>query len=147
MTDFVSDAAIALHAARVQAATLPKAEWTHEGHFAFALWCLRQDLPSASPEAMRRTIMALNDAHGTPNTDSSGYHHTITIASLHAARLVLEAHPGAPLGDILAALMAGRFGRSDWILYHWSREMMFTPAARRDWIAPDRAPLPTAHLG
>ncbi|WP_197426020.1 hypothetical protein [Erythrobacter sp. CCH5-A1] len=147
MTDLASDHAIAAHAAKVQAACLPKVEWTHAGHFAYALWCLRHAPDSATPEAMRETIMALNDAHGTPNTDSAGYHHTITIASLHAAQAVLEAHPGAPLGDVLAALMAGRFGRSDWILDHWSREVLFTPAARRDWIAPDRAPLPTARFG
>ncbi len=147
MSDLVSDTAIADHAARVQAATLPKPEWTHAGHFAFALWCLRHDPPSAAPEAMRRTIMALNDAHGTPNTDSAGYHHTITIASLHAAGLVLEANPGAPLGEVLAALMAGRVGRSDWILEHWSREVLFSPAARRDWVAPDLAALPAAHFG
>jgi hypothetical protein len=96
---------------------------------------------------MRATIMALNTAQGTPNTDCSGYLHTITIASFHAARLVLEGHPGAPLGQVLAALMAGRFGRSDWILDHWTREVLFSPAARHDWIAPDRAPLPSAHFG
>jgi hypothetical protein len=147
MTDLVSDTAIADHAAQVRLATLPKPEWTHAGHFAYALWCLRHDPPSASPEAMREIIMALNDAHGTPNTDSAGYHHTITIASLHAARLVLGAHPGAPLGEVLSALMEGRFGRSDWIFEHWSREVLFSPAARRAWIAPDRAPLPSAYDG
>ena len=144
---FDSEAHFADHAARVADATLPKAEWTHAGHFAYALWCLDRAPGSATPEAMRATITALNTAHGTPNTDSSGYHHTITIASLHAARTVLDAHPDAPLAELLAALMAGRFGRSDWILDHWSREVLFTPEARRLWIAPDREPLGSLHFG
>ena len=41
-----------------------------------------------APEIIRR----LNDAHGTANTDTSGYHHTITIASIMAAGSVLAAH-------------------------------------------------------
>jgi len=147
MADLTSETALADHAARVGDASLPKAEWSHAGHFAYALWCLRNAPDRATPEAMRATIMALNIAQGTPNTDSTGYHHTITIASLHAARLVLEAHADMPLGAVLAALMAGRFGRSDWIFEHWTREVLFSPAARRDWVAPDLAPLPAAHFG
>jgi len=147
MTALATDADIAALAASVREARLPKAEWTHAAHFAYALWCLRHAPESATPEAMRETIMALNTAQGTANTDSAGYHHTITIASLHAARAVLEGQGGAPLPHVLAVLMAGRLGRSDWIFDHWSREVLFTPAARREWIAPDRAPLAAMQFG
>jgi hypothetical protein len=33
-------------------------------------------------------------------------------------------------------------GRSDWLLARWRRETLFSVAARRDWVAPDLAPLP-----
>ena len=123
--------------------SLPKAEWTHEGHFAAALWLLRNRPDLATPDAMRGLISRYNEATGTPNTDDGGYHHSITVASLRAAAWHLaKQRPDAPLHVVLAALMASPQGRSDWLLAHWRRETLFSVAARRDWVAPDLAVLP-----
>ena len=143
MTDFPTDAHFEALATRVLDRTLPHAEWTHEAHFAFALWMLRHRPDRSNPEAFRTIIVALNEAHGTPNTDTSGYHHTITIASLGAAGFVLGLREAdRPLAAALAELMVGPYGRSDWILAHWSREQLFSPEARREWCEPDLEPLP-----
>ena len=143
MTDFPTDAHFEELATRVLDRTLPHAEWTHEAHFAFALWMLRHRPDRSNPEAFRGIIVSLNEAHGTPNTDSSGYHHTITIASLGAAGFVLGMREvDRPLAASLAELMEGRYGRSDWILDHLSREQLFSPEARREWCEPDLEPLP-----
>ena len=143
MTDLPSDDLIESLARRVIDRTLPRSEWTHEAHFAFALWMLRHRREDASAGSFRANITALNIAHGTPNTDSSGYHHTITIASIGAAEVVLRDHSSdIPLHRVLDTLMRGPFGKPDWILRHWSREVLFAPSARRDWVAPDLAPLP-----
>jgi hypothetical protein len=92
---------------------------------------------------MRGLIRRYNEATHTPNTDSSGYHHSITVASLRAAAWHLAAQgPSAPLHGVLAALMASAQGRSDWLLAHWRRETLFSVAARREWVAPDLVPLP-----
>ena len=48
----------------------------------------------------------------------------------------------APLHQVVNALIASSLGRSDWLLAHWSRERLFSVAARRDWLEPDLAPLP-----
>ncbi len=139
----LGDAAIERLAAGLVDRTLPKAEWTHAGHFAAALWLLRHRPEAAAPDAMRALIRAYNEATGTANTDSGGYHHTITIASLRAAAAHLAAAGAeAPLAVVLERIMASPQGRSDWLLAHWSRDRLFTPAARRDWVAPDLAPLP-----
>ncbi|WP_241255111.1 hypothetical protein [Altererythrobacter sp. BO-6] len=106
-----------------------------------ALWCIRHRPELATPEGFRGVILRLNDAHGTANTDSSGYHHTITVASLAAARAVHAEHHGTALHAVLAALLAGPFGRPDWILSHWSKDLLFSVDARRGWVAPDLAPL------
>ncbi len=123
--------------------SLPKAEWTHAGHFAAALWLLRHRPDLAVPEAMRGLIMRYNEATGTPNTDGGGYHYSITNASLRAAAWHLAAHGAdVPLHEVLAALMTSAQGRSDWLLAHWQRETLFSVAARRDWVAPDLVALP-----
>lgn len=140
---FATDAAIEALARGVIDCTLPHADWTHAAHFAFALWLSRNRPGEADAEHFRRRIIALNDSHGTANTDTSGYHHTITIASLGAAQHVLGQHePFRPLYEVLEDLLDSRFGRSDWILAHWSRELLFSVPARRNWVAPDLAPLP-----
>lgn len=140
LTDDPSIEGLAL---RFIACSLPKTEWTHKGHFAAALWLSRYRPELAAPEEMRRLIMRYNDATGTPNTDSGGYHHTITLASMQAAGHHLRAHPAdTPLHHVLDGLMASPQGRPDWLLAYWNRETLFGAGARQAWIAPDQAPLP-----
>lgn len=123
--------------------TLPKDEWTHAAHFAAAVHILRHLDHLASPDEFRKLITAYNEATGTPNTETEGYHHTITVASLRAAEHHLERlGPATPLHRVLAQIMASDLGGRDWILGYWSREVLFSPEARRRWLDPDLAPLP-----
>jgi len=118
--------------------TLPKAEWTHAAHFAAAVWLLAEPGRDA-PAEMPGLIRAYNTATGVANTDTEGYHETITQASLRAAAAALR---GRTRAGALAHLLAGPCGRSDWLLAHWTRPRLFSPEARRAWVEPDLAPLP-----
>jgi hypothetical protein len=118
--------------------TLPKSKWTHAAHFAAALWLAELNASDAMPSVIR----AYNVATGVANTDTSGYHETITRASLRAARAFRAERPHLPLFEVCNALMASRFGRSDWVLDHWSRERLFSKEARGSWLEPDLLPLP-----
>jgi len=138
-----SDHAIEHLALAVIDRSLPKSEWTHEGHFAAALWLLKHRPALTSPEAMRKLISRYNEATQTPNTDSGGYHHTITCASMRAAAdFLAQRPPGEPLHLGMAALMASELGHPDWLLVYWSRARLFSVEARRDWVEPDLANLP-----
>ncbi len=121
--------------------TLPKPEWTHAAHFATALWMITRH-GSDAERLMPGLIRAYNEATNTPNTDTGGYHETITLASLRAARFMLEAHPDMGLSDVLAALMARDFGKSGWLLAYWCKETLFSVEARRGWVEPDVQQLP-----
>jgi hypothetical protein len=121
--------------------TLPKPEWTHAAHFAAALWMITRHGADAE-RLMPGLIRAYNDATGTPNTDTGGYHETITLASLRAARFMLATHPDTALSDVLAALMARDFGKSGWLLSYWRKETLFSVEARRTWVEPDVQGLP-----
>ncbi len=122
--------------------SLPKPAWTHAAHFAAALWVIacRPDL--VAEHDMPDIIRAYNAATGVPNTDTTGYHETITQASLRAARAHLGAHKPAPLHVVCNALMASSLGDPDWLLAYWWRTTLFSPAARLGWVPPDRAGLP-----
>ena len=122
---------------------LPKAEWTHAAHFAATLWLMRHRPELDLAALMPGFIRAYNEGVGGENTDTAGYHETITQASLRGARAVLNAHrPTMPLHEVLDDLMATRLGEREWMLTYWSRERLFSVEARRGWVEPDLAPLP-----
>ncbi|WP_324826918.1 hypothetical protein [Qipengyuania zhejiangensis] len=143
MTEFTTEPDFEALAMRVIDTTLPRDAWTHTAHFALALWILRHRPDLGDPGRFRELIVRLNDAHGTPNTEDSGYHHTITVASLRATRALLAQHPPTtPLVPILAELLAGPYARPDWIFAYWSPARLFSAHARREWVEPDVSELP-----
>ena len=141
MPQFCSDADIDRIGLGVLHRSLPKGEWTHAAHFAAAFWLLRHPSLDAFRD-MPDLIRAYNDATGVANTDSSGYHETITLASLRTARAWLTTHCDQPLWQALQSLLLSQYGKSDWLLAHWSRALLFSTTARRTWMEPDLQPLP-----
>jgi hypothetical protein len=139
MTDDEIDAL----AAGFCACTLPKESWTHGAHFATALWLILTR-PDVQPERdMPGMIRRYNESVGGVNSETSGYHETITQASLHMARRLLAGLPGdVTPATAYAALMASPLGGKDWLFTYWSRDNLMTPSARLDWVAPDVKPLP-----
>ncbi|HEU4602939.1 MAG TPA: hypothetical protein VFS24_13265 [Steroidobacteraceae bacterium] len=141
MNYFKSDSDIARIGEGVAYCTLPKSEWTHAAHFAAAFWLLSTPDRDAFGE-MPALIRAYNESTGVANTDSSGYHETITLASLRAARAWLAQSPAGTLCDRLNEFLASEYGRSDWLLAYWSRALLFSVEARRAWVEPDIVRLP-----
>jgi len=141
MPYFTSDEDVARIGRGLQDRTLPKSEWTHAGHFAAAFWLLRARGAAALHE-MPALIRAYNQATGVANTDTSGYHETITVASLRAARAWLAERQHTALHVALNELLDAQFGRSTWLLEYWSAELLFSALARRVWVEPDRKAFP-----
>ena len=142
VNSFVSDEEVAAIARGMTARTLPKTEWTHRAHFALALWLLDKCADGEPERMLPGLIRSYNETTGTANTDSSGYHETITQASLRAARAFRLERVELPLYAVCNELMASPLGRSDWVLKHWSRERLFSVEARRRWVEPDLLELP-----
>ena len=139
MTIFKSDTEITAIGLALLNRTLPKPAWTHAGHFAAAIYILARRPDIIATRDMPAIIRAYNEATGVPNTSTSGYHETITQASLRAARAHLRA---APLHVMCNALLAGPLGHKAWLLEYWRRDLLFSPLARSQWIEPDRKALP-----
>ena len=139
MTHFyLSEEAVAAVARGMIERSLPKAEWSHAAHFAACLWLLR-DRPVARVVAdMPGLICAYNEATGGGNTDTAGYHHTITLASIGAAAEFLGRYPEQrPLHAIVDELMASPLGNPGWLMDYWPRPRLFSVSARRGWVEPD----------
>lgn len=137
-----SDAELAELGRQVLDGTLPKARWTHRAHLAVAAWVIgaRPDLVAARD--MPDMIRAYNVASGTANTDTGGYHETITLASVQAVAAFLSGQPQAmSLSAACNALFVSPLGDPHWLLAHWTRDLLFSVAARRHWVEPDLQPL------
>ncbi|MCF8503881.1 MAG: hypothetical protein K9G59_03120 [Caulobacter sp.] len=141
-TPFTSDAEIIAIGEGVVARSLPKPAWTHAAHFAAAVWLVAGQFGLVAERDMPGLIRAYNTSTGVENTDTGGYHETITLASLRATRAFLSGLPeGTPLFAACNALLATELGRPDWLLAYWSRERLFSAQARRGWVEPDLQPL------
>lgn len=124
------------------ACTLPKERWTHGAHFATALWLILRR-PDIMPERdMPDMIRRYNESVGGVNSDTSGYHETITQASIRMARRLLTGVGGDAMPSVAyAALMASPLSDKNWLFTHWSRERLMSSEARRTWVEPDIQPL------
>ena len=140
---FDSDEAVARVGEGLLSRTLPRPEWTHEAHLAATTYLVLRhpeiDLDVELPGIIRR----YNESVGGVNSDSEGYHDTITRAYLHGIRLFLsEADSGEPIHELVNDLLHSPMGKRDWPLRFWSRERLFSVEARRGFVPPDLAAMP-----
>jgi len=122
---------------RFQDATLAASEWTHSAHLVTGLWHVRTFDEADALNRMREGILRLNATHGTPNTDTRGYHETITRAYLVLLDQFARAKPELTLGSLAQALLASDLATRDALFSYYSREVLMSVAARRGWVEPD----------
>jgi hypothetical protein len=121
--------------------TLPKAQWTHAAHVTVAACLLHQDdLPSVLP-VMRNAISSFNLTVGTQNTDTSGYHETLTVFWLKVVAQTLRAMPATSRLQSVRVIVAAYGGERSFHRLYYSSDIVTCKTARRTWVEPDLKPL------
>jgi len=139
---FASDAAVRRIGEGLVARTLPRPDWTHEAHLAACAYIILER-PDIAPERdLPEIIRRYNESVGGVNSDTEGYHETITQLSIRGVRAALARSAGTGLCERVNALLGAPEGRRDWPLRFYSRERLFSREARLGWIEPDLEPLP-----
>lgn len=141
---FADDAAVRRVGSGLLDHSLPRAEWTHEAHLAACCWLLTERPDIDAPRALPDIIRSYNVAVGGVNDDRQGYHETITQLYIAAVRAWLVQCSEATLFARVNALLASDVGKRDWPLTLYSRERLFSVAARRGLVMPDLGGWPTA---
>ncbi len=137
---FTSDAEVREIGEAMIARTLAKARWTHAAHWSTTLWLLTERPEVPLEQELPGLIRAYNESVGGENTDTAGYHETITQASIRAARAFLRQREASePLFARCNALMETSLGDPDWLLEFWHKDTLFSVQARRSWVEPDKA--------
>jgi hypothetical protein len=122
---------------RFESRALPKVEWTHEAHLAVAVWyCTHHTFEEAMP-LVRQYIKAHNTAVGTPNTDTEGYHESITRFWLVVTKAFLQKQTYATISQACNALIEAPEGKSDYPLQFYRKDALFSTYARHNWVEPD----------
>jgi hypothetical protein len=120
-----------------ESGTLPKEDWTHSAHCVVALWyCVGMSLPQAV-QRIRDGIKAYNSSVGTKNTDTSGYHETITLFFTTTITRYLITEGVTTLSDEqIAVFLSQPFLVKDYILQFYDKELLMSKEARRSWMEP-----------
>lgn len=134
----VDDASLDAFIASWRAGTLPKPAWTHAAHVAVCAYHAFNAVPlQAVFETMKSGIVAYNEAVGTANTATSGYHETLTRfwAGIVVAHLA-QARPATRLDAVRSAVAT--FGEARQLHAAYYRvDVVRDPTARATWVAPD----------
>jgi hypothetical protein len=129
-------------ARRFESCQISKAEWTHQAHLAIGMWHVYTYGPDDALKRLRVGIRRLNDSHGTPNTETNGYHETITRAYVDVLSLFLAASDNSiPLAARVVQLLSGPLAARDVLLRFYSRELLMSKRARAEWVEPDITPI------
>jgi hypothetical protein len=124
------------------ALTLPKNEWTHGAHLRVGLWHVLRFSDADSLDLLRGRIRAYNESTGGVNSESAGYHETITrFYVVVISAFVRSVHRTRPVDDLARELIE-RFGDRELPLRHYSRARLFSVEARLGWVEPDLLALP-----
>ncbi len=139
---FEDDASIVRIGEGLLARSLPREDWTHEAHLASCTWIVRDRLDIDPVTDMSGIISGYNVAVGGVNDDTQGYHETITQVYIAGVKAHLAEVGGEiQLHEAVNMLLLSARGRRDLPLRFYSKELLFSIPARREFVPPDRASL------
>jgi hypothetical protein len=119
--------------------SLPKERWTHGAHLLTGACYVHGLGQAAAIEKMRACVKRYNEAVGGKNTETSGYHETITIAWI---KLLdgLRREAGEVGRAEFARLAVERFaGDKEVFRRYYDFDLVGSVEARRSWVEPTLA--------
>ena len=123
--------------------SLPKSEWTHQAHLRVGLWHTMRHSPIETLDLLRERISSFNIATGVENTESAGYHETITRFYIHLiGHFLASADTRQPIDELERELI-DRYGDKELPLRYYTKERLFSTEARFGWVPPDLVALPS----
>ena len=118
--------------------TLPKERWTHAAHILTGA-CYVHDLGEAEAIArMRERVSAYNLAVGGKNTETGGYHETVTVFWI---KLIASQSRGESRAAFAHQAVAEFVDRRNIYSDFYDFDILTSTEARGTWIEPNRHPL------
>ena len=121
--------------------TLKTENWTHQAHIIVAMWHTMNFDFNTAVILMRDKIKAYNTSVGTQNSDNSGYHETLTIFWMNLAKSFLLANDSLQFEESCNAFLKSSKASKGYSLNYYSKEILFSKKARKEYIKPDLKPI------
>jgi hypothetical protein len=133
----VSEVEIDAFLAAFEGCTLPKAEWTHAAHLLTGACYVHSLGREAALGKMRSCVRRYNESVGGKNTETSGYHETITVMWIRLLDHLLRESANLSRAQF-AALAVQRFGsRRDIFREYYDFDLPGSTEARLRWFEPN----------
>ena len=113
--------------------TLPKLEWTHRAHIIVAFWHNWHFDFHDALNMVRKKIIAYNEAVGTINSDSSGYHESLTNFWMILTRNYISDNSFKSVADAYATFLKTKYSAKDIPFEYYTKEKLFSVKARKEW--------------
>ncbi len=121
-------------------ATIARDEWKHAEHLIVALYYLRHNDLEAATAAMRAGLFKLlTKGFGVDLAKEMPYHETLTVFWMQTVSNFNKSKNGKPLVAAVNELTA-TFDK-DYPLRYYSRDYLFSDAARAAYVGPDLEPI------
>jgi len=124
--------------AAFEAGSLPKERWTHAAHILTGACYVHSLGEAAAIARMRDRVSAYNLAVGGKNTETSGYHETVTVFWI---KLLASQSRGESRATFAHKAVEEFENRRNIYADFYDFDVIASTEARRTWIEPNLRPL------
>ncbi|MEK6398516.1 MAG: hypothetical protein V4734_10555, partial [Terriglobus sp.] len=121
--------------------SLAKSMWTHAAHVAMGAHYVFLLGEADALATMRVRVRAYNEAVGTINSATSGYHETLTRFWIAVLARLHDVHPTKAELECVRQAVTLYGGRRDLHGAYYSFDVVKDTDARREWVAPQHWPI------
>lgn len=125
-----------------EAGTLPLELWDHRAHIRMALWYLENFNFEKAKRKISEGIRRYNYRNGIHQTLESGYHETWTFFFTHMIQVERLRLLGVNRAEREIVILERLKDYKELSREYYSREVLMTMQARKEWVEPDLKPLP-----
>ena len=120
--------------------TFPATKWTHWSHIQMAVWYLKHYSLSEARVRIKEGIKKYNVSQGGKNTDSEGYHETITEFYIQVLTMFLLKIPlHCSMEEALQLLEIDEIASKSYVFKYYDKKLLMTKKYRLQWIKPSNA--------
>ncbi len=119
-----------------ESCTLPKERWTHAAHIFTGACFVHQMGEAAAIDHMRSCIRRYNESVGGKNTETSGYHETVTLFWVKLLDQLRLTQPEATRAAFAAEAVARLAADRTLLSRYYDFDVVASTEARRSWLPP-----------
>lgn len=118
--------------------TLQKSSWTHEAHLAVGLYYVLNLGTEDALNKIRINIQKYNLATGGENTETAGYHETITRFWIWAIdQFLCSTDKKLSTEELFNQLITSRYSNKNFPFEYYTKDFLLSTHARLNYAEPD----------